>query len=111
MPRPWNKGLRTLFSERLWAKVEVGEPDECWSFVGGWRSRFGYGRIRDSRGRGVQAHKAVYELLVGPVPAGMWLLHSCDNPLCCNPRHQRPGTPLENRLDQFEHGAFARKAA
>ena len=22
MPRPWNKGLRTLVAERLWAKVE-----------------------------------------------------------------------------------------
>ena len=84
MPRPWNKGLRTLVAERLWAKVEVGAPDECWPFTGAWRSRFGYGRIRDGAGRGVQAHKAAYELLVGPVPAGLWLLHECDNPLCCN---------------------------
>ncbi len=111
MPRPWNKGLRTLFAERLWVKVEASAPDECWPFVGAWRSRFGYGRIRDANGRGVQAHKAMYELLVAPVPSGMWLLHACDNPLCCNPRHHRPGTAAENRRDQFEHGAFAKEVA
>ena len=77
--------------ERLWAKVEVGEPDECWPFTGAWRSRFGYGRIRDGAGRGVQAHKAAYELLVGPVPAGLWLLHECDNPAVLQPASPAAG--------------------
>lgn len=111
MPRPWNKGLRTLLAERLYRLVEVGEQDECWPFLGAWRSRFGYGRIWSGgrHGRGLQAHVAMHELLVGPVPRGMWLLHGCDNPLCCNPRHLRPGTALDNRRDQFEHGAFAER--
>jgi hypothetical protein len=77
-----------------WLAVEVRvRPDQGW------------GR---SRRAGAQA---AYELLVGPVPPGMWLLHECDNPQCCNPRHQRPGTAAENRRDQFEHGAFAKRAA
>lgn len=113
MPRLWNKGLRTLLAERLYRLVEVGEEEECWPFVGGWRSRFGYGRIWSGGqdGQGLQAPVAMCELLVGPVPTGMWLLHQCDTPLCCNPGHLRPGSASENRRDQFEHGALAVREA
>lgn len=58
MPRPWNNGLRMVFPERLWAKVELARPDGWWPFTGGSRSGFGYGGIRDVGGPGVLAHKA-----------------------------------------------------
>jgi hypothetical protein len=92
----------------LWSRVEVGEDlNGCWEWTGAWRSRFGYGRIRDEDGRCVQAHVAMWELYNGEVPDGMWLLHECDNPQCCNPAHMHPGTAAENRWDQFAHGAYA----
>src|ERR1051326_8964355 len=106
MPSPWNRGLRAPLAARLWDKIDQGDPDGCWDFTGSWRSRFGYGRIRDEDGNCAQAHIAMYELMRGPVPEGDWLWHDCDNPLCCNPAHLRPGTPAENRRDQFEHGAY-----
>jgi hypothetical protein len=95
--------------ERLYERVEFGGDDECWPFTGAWRSRFGYGRIREggADSRCLQAHVAMYELTIGPVPEGMWLLHRCDNPPCCNPGHVRPGTAAENRHDQLEHGAYS----
>ena len=72
-------------------------------------------RLRPDQGRGAvvacRRTRRPTSSWSGPVPAGMWLLHECDNPLCCNPRHQRPGTAAENRRDQFEHGAFAKRAA
>jgi hypothetical protein len=109
MPRPWNKGLRRQLRERLFEKVELRDRDECWEFRAAWRSRYGYGRLRAPgwNGRPLQAHVAMYELMVGPVPAGHWLRHDCDNPLCCNPAHLRPGTAADNRRDQFEHGVYS----
>ncbi len=109
MPAPWNRGLRKPLVERLYEKVEFGDEYECWPFTGGWRSRFGYGRIREGGADSacLQAHVAMYELHVGEVPDGMWLLHECDNPSCCNPAHLHPGTAADNRRDQFEHGFYS----
>src|SRR5215467_5176380 len=104
MPTPWNRGLRKPLAERLFDKVEVGDEDDCWEFTGAWRSRFGYGRIREGGTDSpcLQAHVAMYEMLVGPVPEGLLLRHECDNPPCCNPGHLHPGTAADNRRDQFE---------
>jgi HNH endonuclease len=112
MPSPWNRGLRAPLAARLWDKIDVGsgDPAQCWEFTGNWRSKFGYGRIRDENGNCVQAHVAMYELYGGEIPDGLWLLHECDNPACCNPSHMHPGTAAENRWDQFQHGAYAGEA-
>jgi len=79
---------------------------DCWDFIGQWRSRFGYGRIREGRrgSRCLQVHVVAYEAVRGPVPVGKWLRHSCDRPLCANPWHLEPGTAAENYADQLERG-------
>lgn len=53
------------------------------------------------------AHRIAYELLVGPIPESMFLLHSCDNRSCCNPAHMRPGTNAENMQDMVDRGRAA----
>ncbi len=58
---------------------------------------FGYGRLKID-GRNVQAHKAVYERVVGPVPDGMVLDHLCRNRVCVNPEHLEPVTSGVNIL-------------
>lgn len=39
-----------------------------------------------------------------PIPAGMSVMHSCDNPPCVNPAHLRVGTPADNNLDTTTKG-------
>jgi hypothetical protein len=85
--------------EEVWAKIDKRGPDECWLWTG---SRFwnGYGHVSgpyyhiESR-----AHRLVYRLTYGPIPAGMCVCHRCDTPACCNPAHLWLGTHKENMLD------------
>lgn len=50
------------------------------------------------------AHRHSYELFVGPIPQGMFVLHSCDNPPCVNPDHLRVGTMKDNGADMSDRG-------
>ena len=86
--------------ESFWAKVVKGENEnDCWSWTA-QTTRFGYGRIR-YKGKKVQAHQLSFF-----IHNGFWakpmVLHSCDNPICCNPLHLRQGTAKENAKDMLE---------
>lgn len=48
--------------------------------------------------RTVYAHRAVYERIVGAIPAGMQLDHTCRIRSCVNPAHLEPVTPRENTV-------------
>lgn len=88
-------------SIRLMGAVEFDLFGGCWLWS---RSLAGdYGSIRRD-GRRIKAHRASYEAHVGPVPAGLWVLHKCDTPLCINPNHLFIGTPRDNTQDCFRKG-------
>jgi hypothetical protein len=70
----------------------------------------GYGVHWDSqRNRCVRAHRTAYEAFYGPIPEGINVLHSCDNPACINPLHLRVGTQAQNMTDMYERGRGGRK--
>ena len=76
--------------DRFWAKVEA-MPSGCWE----WRAAHdpkGYGVFRGEQSILVKAYKFSYELLCGPVPAGLQIDHLCRNPGCVNPDHMEPVT-------------------
>jgi HNH endonuclease len=68
----------------------------------------GYGRSSITVGRNVvywvQAHRLVYEVEHGPVPLGMVVCHTCDNPGCVNIDHMFLGTQGENLKDMARKG-------
>ena len=92
---------------RFWSKIDcsVG-PDSCWLWVASVDSR-GYGQIGVA-GKLVLAHRLAYELEVGP-PGALCVLHRCDVPRCCNPKHLFLGTKKDNSDDMIAKGR-ARKA-
>jgi hypothetical protein len=94
--------------ERLWAKVDRGEG--CWIWRGSTVPK-GYGKIgRGRRGDGyAYAHRVAWELGHGPIPAGMAVMHSCDNPPCCRPDHLSLGTLAANNHDMATKGRHAAK--
>jgi hypothetical protein len=89
----------------FWDRVAflgAGESD-CWPFDGA-KSVAGYGTFRRPLTRKmVPAHRFAFELTHGRVPVGM-VLHSCDNPPCCNPGHLREGSAADNALDREIRG-------
>lgn len=89
-------------ASRFWALVSVSDPEECWPWLG-TRVGVGYGRVQVDRVRTV-AHRVAYELAVGPIPEGLLVLHRCDNPPCCNPKHLFVGTSSDNAQDALAKG-------
>ena len=52
----------------------------------------------------VLIHRYVYALRCGEIPSGLSVLHSCDNPLCINPKHLWLGTLEDNNNDRVAKG-------
>lgn len=98
--------MNSTDSNRFWAKVEIQSPDECWAWKAATDDK-GYGRFHTEGKSGTcLAHRMAYVLAKGPLLPELDVLHSCDNPPCCNPNHLWSGTALDNVRDAVEKGRF-----
>ena len=82
-------------TERVMSLVSPEPNTGCWLWAGAAAGgctesgRYGYYGGRP-------AHRVVYELLKGEIPAGLQLDHLCRCRFCVNPDHLEPVTPSEN---------------
>ena len=97
--------------ETLWTKVDQRGPDECWPWIG-YTSESGYGRTQIGD-RSYYAHRVIYNLarpgeieLSSPKDrkAKGFLMHICDNRICCNPAHLKVADIAENNKDCRDKG-------
>lgn len=100
---------------KFWLKIDKGGPlpdqsnphyaglDQCWNWISAKHAKDGYGRFWHNNLRWL-AHRMAWMVSHGPVPNHQYVLHRCDNTLCCNPAHLFLGTRTENNHDRDRKG-------
>lgn len=97
--------IEEKYITRFWTKVDKRGPDDCWLWTA-HRVHHGYGAF--GYGRKVKrANRIAYcidkELNIEDID-GQHILHSCDNPPCCNAKHLYLGTHDDNMIDRAKKG-------
>jgi len=99
---PYVKRSETERARAFYAKIDTNGPTmpgmatQCHVWTA-YRLPRGYGRFETGL-----AHRAAWELAMGPIPEGKCILHRCDNPSCVRVDHLWAGTQAENVLDMYE---------
>lgn len=81
-----------------------GGPLACHNWTRSCLTSGGYGAIRE-RDTTIRCNRLAYELAHGVVlTTEQHVLHTCDNPKCCNPEHLFLGNPKINSDDKIAKG-------
>lgn len=87
--------------ELIRSLVEVDPVTGCWLWKGRWHGR--YGQL-SYMGKRYLAHRFVYTVYKGPIPAGYVVMHRCDVGACVRPDHLEAGTQRDNVTDMISKG-------
>jgi hypothetical protein len=100
----------TPLQEAFRLRVGSATPTGCLPWTGHC-GEWGYGQVSVrlvSGWRSQRAHRVAWELANGPIPAGLCVLHRCDNPPCVNVEHLFLGTLAVNSADMIAKGRSTR---
>lgn len=93
-------------AETFWSRVR--KTDTCWEWIGS-KNNSGYGTCAWMRKVYVSHRIAAWlgglvPTLSAPTAKGErgFVLHKCDNRLCCNPEHLFVGNYSDNQLDAYK---------
>lgn len=94
--------------ERFESLIEIVPWSGCWIWLATTDPRsdhMSYGKfwINDLK-KSIGAHRASWNIYMGPIPSGMIVLHRCDVPCCVNPNHLFLGTNKDNTKDMMTKG-------
>lgn len=91
----------------FWKKVDVNESHDCWNWLGSV-NKDGYGRPRFC-GDLIYAHRLALKYVNPDVDlTDKVVMHTCDNPRCCNPKHLLIGTHVDNQADKYKKNRQAK---
>jgi len=96
--------------ESFWDRVEIGPG--CWNWTGALSGgseredqQYGYFTIwNDGQRKTWRAHRLMWIVVNGPIPAGLCVLHRCNSSRCVNPDHLYLGDHKDNAKDRKEAG-------
>lgn len=96
--------------EKVRANIAIDPATGCWNWQGSLS--LGYGRI-GWHGKSDWTHRVAYQLIRGPIQAGLCIDHLCLNKACANPAHMEVVTIGENvrRAGGFQKAYARRRAA
>lgn len=99
--------LKTTFTDkdiaRFWGKAS---RQDCWEWQAG-QSPDGYGKFSVKRGKKAltfRAHRLSFYFSNGYILKEKLICHTCDNPLCINPKHLFEGSVRDNARDMIAKG-------
>jgi len=102
-----NTRILPVLNERnisnFWNKVAItANDDKCWNWTAS--NVRGYGRMGlriKGKSHSLNATRVSYAINNSVDPIGKCVLHTCDNPSCCNPKHLFLGTSKDNTDDMM----------
>lgn len=90
----------------FWNKIAITANDnQCWLWTGSFfKNGYGYHKLNKKK---IRSHRLAWSYPDYVIPDGMYILHSCDNRSCCNPKHLFLGTHQDNMDDMIAKGRQA----